>query len=402
MKPSILILMHYMELGGAESALLGLLQSVDSSRADVDVFIYDHRGEFMPLIPKDKVNLLPQISAYSMLERPIKELVKKGFWRLALARILGRRETAKNAVKNTNRLDDASGFFYQSRRTVKCLPKIQPDVEYDLAISFLTPHFIVFDKVNAKKKVGWIHTDYTKIFVDVDAELEMWSRLDNIVSISPEVSKNFCEVFPSLENKIVEIENILSPDFIRFRAELGNAFEMKYNGVKLLTIGRYCPPKNMENIPEICRKIVDAGIDVCWYIIGYGSAEIESQVRANAEKFGVADRVVLLGKRDNPYPYIKACDIYVQPSRYEGKSITVREAQILCKPVLITNYPTAKSQVQNGVDGVIAPLDNENCARALAEFINDKDQQQKIVDYLATHDYGNTSEIEKIYKLAEV
>jgi len=391
-----------MELGGAESALLGLLQSVDPARADVDVFIYDHRGEFMPLIPKDKVNLLPQIPAYSMLERPVKELAKKGFWRLALARILGRKETAKNALKNTNHLDDASGFFYQSRRTVKCLPKIQPDVEYDLAISFLTPHFIVLDKVNAKKKIGWIHTDYTKVFVDVGAELKMWSRLDNIASISPEVSKKFCEVFPSLENKIVEIENILSPDFIRNRAELGNAFEMRHNGVMLLTIGRYSPPKNMENIPEICRKIIDAGIDVCWYIIGYGSVEIESQVRENAEKFGVADRVVLLGKRDNPYPYIKACDIYVQPSRYEGKSITVREAQILCKPVLITNYPTAKSQVQNSVDGVIAPLDNENCAKVLAGFINDKAQQQKIVDYLATHDYGNTSEIEKIYKLAKV
>lgn len=402
MKPRILILMHYMELGGAESALLGLLQSVDPAKADVDVFVYDHRGEFMPLIPMDKVNLLPQIPAYSMLERPIKELVKKGFWRLALARIMGRRETAKNASKNINHLDDASGFFYQSRRTVKCLPKIQPNVEYDLAISFLTPHFIALEKVNAKKKIGWIHTDYTRVFVDVAAELKMWSRLDNIVSISSDVTKKFCEVFPSLENKIIEIENILSPDFIRSRAELGKAFEMMHNGVKLLTIGRYSPQKNMENIPEICRKLVDAGYDIYWYIIGYGSLEIESQVRENADKFGVADRVVLLGKRDNPYPYIKACDIYVQPSRYEGKSITVREAQILCKPVLITNYPTAKSQVQNGVDGVIALLNSEGCAQALAEFINDKDQQQEIVDYLATHDYGNTSEIEKIYKLAEV
>lgn len=402
MIPRILILMHYMELGGAESALLGLLQSVDPTKANVDVFIYDHRGEFMPLIPKDKVNLLPQIPAYSMLERPIKELLKKGFWRLALTRILGRRETAKNALKNVNHLDDASGFFYQSRQTVKILPKIQPNVEYDLAISFLTPHFIALDKMRAKKKIGWIHTDYTKVFVDAAAELKMWSRLDNIVSISPDVTRKFCEVFPSLENKIIEIENILSPDFIRTRSKIGLASEMKHHGIKLLTIGRYSPPKNMENVPEICRKIVDAGIDVCWYIVGYGSAEIEYQVRVNAEKFGVGDRVVLLGKRDNPYPYIKTCDIYVQPSRYEGKSITVREAQILCKPVLITNYPTAKSQVIDGEDGVIAPMDNEGCAATLVELIQNKALQEHLTDYLCTHDYGNTSEIEKIYKLAQV
>ena len=111
------------------------------------------------------------------------------------------------------------------------------------------------------------------------------------------------------------------------------------------------------------------------------------------------EHVILLGKKENPYPYIKACDIYVQPSRYEGKSITVREAQILCKPVAITNYPTAPSQIEDGVDGVIVPLDNEGCAEGLARFIADKTLQERIVGYLRTHDYANTSEVEKIYAL---
>ena len=60
------------------------------------------------------------------------------------------------------------------------------------------------------------------------------------------------------------------------------------------------------------------------------------------------EHVLLLGKRTNPYPYIAACDIYAQPSRYEGKSVTVREAQMLCKPVAVTAYPTATSQVRDG------------------------------------------------------
>ena len=155
----------------------------------------------------------------------------------------------------------------------------------------------------------------------------------------------------------------------------------------------------MEDIPFLCRRIREKGLDVKWYIIGYGSKEIEEVVRENAEKEGVADHVVILGKKENPYPYIQACDLYVQPSRYEGKSITVREAQILCKPVIITNYPTAKSQVLDGVDGVIVPMEIEPCAEKMAEFIADVPKQRRIVEYLQTHDYGNENEVNKIYDL---
>ena len=111
------------------------------------------------------------------------------------------------------------------------------------------------------------------------------------------------------------------------------------------------------------------------------------------------EHVIILGKKANPYPYIKACDIYVQPSRYEGKSVTVREAQMLYRPVVVTNYPTASSQIKNGDDGVIVPLDNEGCAKGLAEFILDTEKQNHIIEYLKAHDYGNVEEVEKIYSI---
>ena len=111
------------------------------------------------------------------------------------------------------------------------------------------------------------------------------------------------------------------------------------------------------------------------------------------------DHVIILGKKTNHYPYIKACDIYVQPSRYEGKSVTVREAQMLCKPIVVTNYPTASSQIKDGVDGVIVPMDNEGCAKGLARVMLDEALQQRIEEYLQGHDYGNEAEVEKIYRL---
>ena len=404
MKPRILILMHYMELGGAESALLGLLQSIDPDRAGVDVFIYSHRGELMDFLPTDKINLLPEIEAYSLTERPLSEVVKKGYWRLAMARMIGRRHTTSFCKRHKDSDKPAEcGTFFQQRATWKVLPKIQPNMEYDLAISFLTPHFFVLNNVRAKKKVGWIHTDYTRILIDVDVEFKMWQRLDYIASISEEVGNRFCEVFPLLKSKIIQIENILNADFIRKRADEAKVTLCDDPTVVcLLTIGRFSPPKKMDEIPLICKKILEHGVSIKWFIIGYGSEEIEKIVRDNAEKEGVAENVVILGKKENPYPYIKACDIYVQPSRYEGKSITVREAQILCKPVIITNYPTAKSQVQDGVDGIIVSMDVNACAREMVGFIRDKEGRSQIVKYLDACDYGNEYEIEKIYQMVKV
>ena len=400
MKPRILILMHYMELGGAESALLGLLQSVDPARADVDVFLYDHRGELMKYIPTDKVNLLPEVTAYKMIERPFMECVKSGHIGVALGRWLAKKTVDKSPVPTGK--DNIRIYTRVADWVEHFVPKIQPDVEYDLAISFLMPHNYVVKKVRAKKKLGWIHTDYSTVHVDVKRELPVWGQLDYIASISEEVGEKFVETFPTLKDKIIPVENILSSRFIRQRAEEEViSLDSNPSTIKLLTIGRFSNPKKMEEIPVICRKIVDAGIDIKWFIIGYGSVEIEQEVRDNAQREGVTDRVILLGKKENPYPYIKACDIYVQPSRYEGKSITVREAQILCKPVIVTNYPTASSQIQSGLDGVIVPLDVDACAGEMTAFIRNVELQQKIVKYLQTHDYGNVGEIEKIYRLCE-
>lgn len=218
-KPRIFIAMHYMEIGGAETALVGLLCALDPKRVDVDLFLHDHRGEMMQFIPK-WVNLLPAVTPYTTLERPIKEIVKSGFWSIAMARLFAKWISNKMYKKSGSELPNSSSFDFMSKYTTPLLPDINKQVTYDLAISFCTPHRIVLDRVKAKKKIAWIHTDYTRIWVDVAEELKVWSRYDYIASISGDVTKTFLQVFPSLKDKIVEIENILSPTFVRERAGL--------------------------------------------------------------------------------------------------------------------------------------------------------------------------------------
>lgn len=396
MKKRIFIAIHYLEIGGAEMSLIGLLQSIDYSKVEVDLFVYRHQGELLAMIPK-VVNLLPEVPAYAHIEAPLKETIKKGFWRIAYGRLKAKWEH-KQFVKRNHPIDGGAIFGYIAKDVTPYLPDINPETTYDLAISFLTPHNIVLQKIKAKKKACWIHTDYTKVAVNAELELPIWGGYDHIVSISEEVTASFLKVFPTLKDKIVLIENILSEKFVRKRANLyENTSQLDRHIISLLSVGRFSYAKNYDNVPDICRRIIEKCVDLRWYIIGFGGDE--ALIRQKIQEAGMEDHVIILGKKSNPYPYIKACDIYVQPSRYEGKSVTVREAQILCKPVIVTNYTTAPSQIKDGIDGIIVPMDNMKCADGIVDFIKNKDLKSQIIDYLQTHHYGNEEEVEKVYQL---
>lgn len=393
----ILIVSHAMEIGGAERSLLGLLESIDPTRVSVDLFLLRHEGELLDLIP-DYINLLPPIPAYTVLARPIVQTIREGHLLLSAARLVGKFR-AKQYDQKHGLTESGVAIEYSHKYTRRFMPPIQPDVEYDLAISFLTPHYFVAEKVRAKKKIAWIHTDYSMVQVDTASEQAMWGAYDAITSISENVTATFLSVFPTLRDKIVLIENILPKALISKQAD---AFavenDMPNDGsIWLLSIGRFTNAKNFDNIPDICCRILETGLDVKWYLIGYGGSE--ALIRQRITEAGMENRVIILGKKENPYPYIKACDLYVQPSRYEGKAVTVREAQMLCKPVVITRYATSASQLEDGVDGVIVPMENEGCAEGIVRLLKDQERMQRLSAACARRDYTNAGEVEKLYQL---
>ena len=402
MNKRLFIAIHYMEIGGAEISLIGLLQALDYTKVEVDLFVYSHQGELMDFIPQS-VNLLPKIPEYAQIERPIKEVLKNGYWHIALARLKAKWLYRQYARKKHPK-DGAAIFQYIDNAVNPYLPYLEHLGEYDLAISFLMPHGIVLNKVKAKKKVAWIHTDYTKIDTNAELEFPIWNGYDHIAAISEEAAKAFMTIHPRLRDKIIVVENILSPEFVRERAKAGANEDIKKempcedDEVCILSVGRFSEAKNYDNVPDICRRIIEKGVKVKWFIIGFGGNEALMRQRINEQ--GMERNVIILGKKTNPYPYMLHCDIYAQPSRYEGKSVTVREAQMLGKPVVITNYPTAPSQVKDGVDGIIVPLDNEGCANGIAALIKNKEKQNAIRQYLYTHDFGNEQYARIIENLA--
>ena len=399
-KKKILIAIHYLEIGGAESALIGLLHAMDYSRYEVDLFLANHQGELMAYLPP-QVHLLPEKKEYASLALPIKETMRNGCYMIAVSRLWAKLRCKLYMLRNHIK-DNTSIYSFIANAAKKYLPVISEN-EYDAAICYLFHKEIFSEKVCAKKKIVWIHTDWSSVDANVSLDLPAWGAFDTIVSISKDVTRTFLLRFPSLAPKVFEIENILPVTLIKSRAneiseeEVRREIPLTKNGYNILSIGRFSEAKNYDNVPNICRMICEKGVKIKWYIIGYGSDE--ELIRRKIVEERMEEVVIILGKKTNPYPYLMACDIYAQPSRYEGKSVTVREAQCLGKPVVVSAYPTATSQIQAGVDGVIVPMDNEGFAKGMCDFIRNRDLREKISSYLVGNDFSSKEEMDKLYKL---
>ncbi len=396
MKRKVLISMYSLNIGGVERSLIGLLESFDYQKYEVHLFLYRHEGEFLSLLPKEVI-LLPVINSYSTFERPVKEIVKEGQLYLGYARILAKLKTKFSNRGQTKKDGTYKQMQYTWQYSMRKLPKLKG--QYDIALSFLGPHNFILDRVDANIKLGWNHTDYFTI-VNPDKALDekMWSRLDYIVNVSQDCEESFLKVFPNLKDRTIVIENIISTNFVREQSLEDIEGEIPDDGsIKICSVGRYSEAKGFDMAIIACKMLVQLGYNIKWYVVGYGGEE--EQIKQLIKNNKVSDRFILLGKKLNPYPYIKKCDVYCQPSRYEGKAVTVREAQILGKPVVITNFPTAKSQVRDGVDGLITPMGVEGIVNGIKKIIEDKELRNNLIANTLITDYGNSQEVKRIYKL---
>lgn len=391
----IFIYAYNLELGGVERSLIGLLEAIDPKEYQVDLFLAKQEGELLRDVP-GYVNLIPVDKRYQAFGIPITDAIKEGYFFEAYQRMKAKLQNRLLQKMRRDKSIAIESFLYHKEIIAKMKPQSE---HYDLAISFAMPYFYVLEKVDAKTKIGFVHTDYSKINIDFPFLRDMFQRIDYICPVSEAVGECLRKRIPVDQGKIKVIENILPVESVK-RLSLEPQNEIVEDGaVHLLSIGRFGEAKNFDSIPEICSLVKENGQNIKWFLIGFGSAE--HLIRDRIKEYEVENNVIILGKKSNPYPYIRACDIYIQPSRYEGKAVTVREAQMLGKPVVITCFPTARSQVKDGIDGMIVPIENKKCAKGISETIMNKALQTALSDYCNAHDYSNMNSIEVLYSLIQ-
>lgn len=386
--------MNNMHCGGAEKALVSLLQSLDYSKYEVDLFLFKNEGILLKQLPKE-VTILPQPENYTYFDMSLKKAIienlKKGNLKVVWYRILA------GIVYKTEKIKTV-----KEQKVWAYLKKVLPSLAktYDVAIGYLekTPHYFCIDKVQASKKIGFIHNDYKMLQLDKKIDYPYFLKSDYIVTISEVCQAILKEVFPDFASKIKLMHNISLPETIK---KLSNqTTELSDAYFSIVSIGRLQEQKGFDTAIQACKILVDSGLNVKWYIIGEGGQRgyLETLIKANQ----LESHFILLGLKENPYPYVRMATVYAQPSRFEGKSIAIDEAKILHKPILVTNFPSAGDQIENGKTGVIVGMDPQAIASGIAHLLLNEEFTNSLVKNLQKETLGNQSEIEMFYSLVNV
>lgn len=239
--------------------------------------------------------------------------------------------------------------------------------------------YYMVDKLKGKKKITFFHSDYHKWPYYERMDRKHFPLVDAICTISEQCVQSLKEVFPEVSDKVKLVPNISLPSMIYKLAD--EKVEMPpLHGRVLVTVGHVCYNKGIDLIIGAAKILKQKGIDFSWILVGStdGADEYLSEVRSTELK----DYLYLVGIQSNPYAYVKRADIVVHPSRFEGKSITLDEAKILCKPIVVTNFSTVGDQFENGVTGSICKMTGNDVATSIIELLENKSLRERYISNL--------------------
>lgn len=394
----VLFVITALETGGAEKSLVNLLNCLDYNRYQVDLLLFKKMGAFLDQVPKE-VNVIDAPDDIAQLYGA-HGCGLSGFYRKCVRYAGG--AVMKILCKNRPGVGHQLRWVYVYKHNIKPFTK-----EYDIAIAYmhLEPMYYVADKVKAKKKIGWVHIDYSALKSDEVRDNRLFAKFDHVVSISDECVNVLRRRFSNCADRFVMLPNLTSSVLTRKMAEIYSPEEYEevrlsdMNKKILLSIGRLNSQKGFDYAIDAAKILRDMQISFMWYIIGQG--ELEASLMKQIQECGVQEYVKLLGVRSNPYPYMRGADVIVQPSRYEGKSVVLDEAKILCKQIVVSNYRTVVDQIIDGKEGVIVDMTPEGVAQGIKGLLDKPESGSSLVDYLKMHNYGNENEVEKYYEIME-
>lgn len=390
----VFIIISSLGSGGAERSLISFLKSLEArglyTEYSIDLMVVLPNGLFMNQIPSF-VNVIKADPATIWLGVGLRQsYLYKNF---SLIGVYGKIKCFLH-----KKLGIHSRKFNEEQLQWQSWNGLIPDYngEYDVAISYLEgfPNYYVMEKVKATKKVLWIHNEYQQLKFDAEYDRPYFNDCDRIITISQKCVNSFAEVFPEYAEKISILENITVNSEILEKSNQYIPQEFsEYQGLKLLSIGRLVEQKGFDFAVEAARILKESVPDFLWLILGDGP-DREALTKQIADA-NLEDNFKLAGIKDNPYAYIKNADIFVQTSRYEGKSIALDETKILLKPIVVTDYPTVRDNIIDGVNGSIVAMNPKSIAEGIVSLYSDKELQQNYINNLKNTNKDNGEELKK-------
>lgn len=359
-----------MNLGGTEKSFLNLLEVLPKG-TQVDLLLLEKKGALLEKVPN-------HVKIIEIKNAPI----LNDFFRL------GSRRFGLLQLKQGNLLlgfKSLLAFIFEKLKITKNSFWVMEDLvtsshkKYDVSIAYAGVHnfiaWYVLKKTNATKKVLWVHFDIEKVVKNFSFGKHYYQEFDQIFNVSEKGRNTFNENFPSTLNKNFTFNNIIPIDKIKSEADAGESYSDSFKGIRILTLGRLSKEKGQDMIPYVVSKLRCEGFNFRWYLIGEGN--LENEITSLIESYGIEDNLILLGRKNNPYAYLKDSDIYVQTSHYEGDPVVIREALAFRKPIVSTAFSTVENLLIKGENALITEISENGIYEGVKMLLMDEKLRER-------------------------
>ncbi len=384
MKKKLIFVSEALWIGGIETALLNLLNRLDYEKFDVTLLL--RRAE----IDESLKSRLPRQCRLLVCDREDGSYPCSRLYHLT------------EETDHPSRLHRAMQWavpairWAENRLYIRHVRKKLRGEAFDTCV--------IYSDVTAETAVRAVKADKYLLFYHHGAMRRAyhdetgWRKADKIITVSEKTLEPLGQFRSRYADKITVLHNLVDISMVREKAkEFAPAFPE--NAFNIVTCGRLSEEKGIDRAAEACRILLEKGYsDLHWWIVGGGPEE--AALRKQIEQAGTSYHFHLLGMQSNPYPYIAAADLYVQPSRYENYSVVILEAMALCKPILAT-VPAGGAQIRSGENGMLCLPDPEGIAAGIEYLYQNRQERINYTRYLQQHslEQQNREILDKLYEL---
>lgn len=359
MKKRIIFVTEALWIGGIETALVNLLNRLDYEKYDVTCLILRNDQTMAPRLPK-QVRLLvaDRHDVVSFQES----------YRYARLYHLTEESASPSRLHKAMMWAVPAIKWVENRLYIRYIRENLKDERFDTCV--------IYSDRAAETAVRGIRADKYLMFYHHGAMRREYHdeigyrKCEKIIAVSNAVEQKLRAFRAKYAHKMMTIHNMTDVEGIRRKAEEPIPEDFSPEQFHIVSCGRVSHEKGMDLAVEACAKLVEMGhTNIRWWIVGGGPAE--SEVRSTITELHMEDYVTMLGMKNNPYPYIKQADMYVQPSRFEGYPVAILEALVLGRPVVSTDNGGAGELIRSGKSGFLCPISAEGIAEGVGVLLND-------------------------------
>lgn len=369
----IAFFVQWMLCGGVENALITLTEELVDRGNMVTIYLIKKKGDFLEKV-SPKVDLLE-----IPMDSRLRESIPVGGTKVSVRNKLSKREYFR-AIDFLIRHKIGKTEFAELNINLNKVPQLNE--QYDIAVNFhMHSPFLVWylaERVQAEKKYTWIHNDFKTTKYNISKLKSELDKNNAFFGVSKEIVEEFNQCIPEYKSKTYVAHNLIPYNKILKMSEEYYPEEflnIEKNRIKILTVGRLEEQKGYDFAIDIAEKLKRNSISYKWFVIGEGS--LRKSLVKEIKKRNLEDYIILLGRKINPYPYFKYCDLYIQTSKHEGWGITLTEAKLFCKPIVTTRFAGAEEQIEDGVNGEISDINIEKLYSKVEDIILNKDKRMK-------------------------